>query len=78
MEWDACSVLGKRAEEHRGALKLGNPMEHGTVTNWEDMERIWQFVYAEENLNLATDGQPVCVSVVQRVLQLRERCAFRG
>lgn len=51
--------MGKRAEEHRGALRLANPMEHGVVTNWEDMERLWQFVYAEENLNLPTEGQPV-------------------
>jgi hypothetical protein len=34
-------------------------MEHGVVTNWEDMERLWQFVFAEENLNLAPEGQPV-------------------
>jgi actin-related protein len=37
-------------------------MEHGVVTNWEDMERLWQFVYAEENLNLAPEGQPVSAS----------------
>jgi actin-related protein len=23
-------------------------MEHGIVTDWDDMERIWNWVYAEE------------------------------
>ena len=64
--------MGKRAEEHRGALRLSNPMEHGVVTNWEDMERLWQFFYAEENLNLPTEGQPVRVG-----LRLGCHCAER-
>ena len=26
------------------------PMEHGIVKDWNDMERIWQYVYSKEQL----------------------------
>ena len=42
------TFIGNRAQELRGLLKLRWPLEHGIVTDWEDMERIWQFVYGEE------------------------------
>jgi centractin len=45
---DVDILIGKRAQELRGLLKIKYPMEHGIVTDWEDMERIWQYVYAEE------------------------------
>ena len=40
--------IGRKAQEFRGLLKIKYPMEHGIVTNWDDMERIWSWVYAEE------------------------------
>ena len=39
--------IGKRAQELRGLLKIKYPMEHGVVTDWDDMERIWGWVYGE-------------------------------
>jgi hypothetical protein len=39
--------IGRRAQELRGLLKIKYPMEHGVVTDWDDMERIWGWVYAE-------------------------------
>lgn len=47
--------IGKRAEELRGLLKIRYPLEHGIVTNWDDMERIWQFVYQEELKTLSEE-----------------------
>ena len=26
-------------------------MEHGIVTDWNDMERIWQYIYSKEKLS---------------------------
>ena len=49
--------IGRRAQEFRGLLKIKYPMEHGIVTDWDDMERIWQWVYAEE---LGTLSEEVC------------------
>lgn len=42
------TFVGPRAQELRGLLKIRYPLEHGVVTDWEDMERIWQYVYHEE------------------------------
>ncbi len=49
--------IGNRAQDHRGLLKLRYPLEHGVVTDWEDMERIWQFIYTDE---LKTLSEEVC------------------
>jgi hypothetical protein len=40
--------IGKKAQEFRGLLKIKYPMEHGIVTDWDDMEKIWSWVYTEE------------------------------
>lgn len=40
--------VGPIAEEHRGLLSLRYPMEHGIVTDWNDMERIWTYVYSKD------------------------------
>lgn len=50
--------IGKRAQEFRGLLKIKYPMEHGVVTDWDDMERIWSWIYAEE---LGTLSEEVCL-----------------
>lgn len=39
--------IGDRAQELRGLLKIKYPLEHGIVTDWDDMERIWEWVYGE-------------------------------
>ena len=40
--------IGKRAEEMRGILRLAWPMDHGVVTDWDDMERIWHHLFMKE------------------------------
>lgn len=39
--------VGPRAEEHRGLLSIKYPMEHGIVTDWNDMEKIWNYIYSK-------------------------------
>ena len=40
--------IGQRAAtELRGLLKIRYPLEHGIVTDWDDMEKIWAYVYDE-------------------------------
>jgi centractin len=51
--------IGRKAQEFRGLLKIKYPMEHGIVTDWDDMERIWSWVYAEE---LGTLSEEVYIS----------------
>lgn len=40
--------IGRKAQEFRGLLKIKYPIAHGIVTDWDDMERIWSHIYAEE------------------------------
>jgi len=47
--------IGPRAEELRGLLKINYPLEHGVVTDWDDMERIWQWVWSEGLKTLSED-----------------------
>lgn len=49
--------IGQRAQELRGLLKIKYPLEHGIVTDWDDMERIWEYVYGE---GLKTLSEEVC------------------
>lgn len=53
--------IGRKAQEFRGLLKIKYPIEHGIVTDWDDMERIWSWVYAEE---LGTLSEEVCSCIV--------------
>lgn len=52
--------IGRKAQEFRGLLKIKYPMEHGIVTDWDDMERIWNWVYTEE---LGTLSEEVCAFI---------------
>ena len=52
--------IGRKAQEFRGLLKIKYPMEHGIVTDWDDMERIWSWVYAEELGTLSEEVSSRC------------------
>jgi centractin len=47
--------IGKRAEELRGLLKIRYPLEHGIVTDWDDMVKIWEWVYGDGLKTLSED-----------------------
>uniref|UniRef100_A0A3Q3CAB7 Actin related protein 1B n=1 Tax=Haplochromis burtoni TaxID=8153 RepID=A0A3Q3CAB7_HAPBU len=49
-------------QEHRGLLSVRYPMEHGIVTDWNDMERIWQYVYSKEQLQTFSEEHPVLLT----------------
>ena len=42
------TYIGEEAQNKRGLLALSYPMEHGIVTNWDDMERIWHYTFWDE------------------------------
>ena len=43
--------IGPIAEEHRGLLSVQYPMEHGIITDWNNMEKIWSYIYSKDELH---------------------------
>ena len=40
--------VGNDAIYKKAVLKLNYPMEHGVVNNWDDMEKIWGYIFTNE------------------------------
>jgi len=58
--------IGKKAQEIRGLLKIKYPLEHGIVTDWGEMEKIWQYLYSEE---LKTSPEEVTIRFKLKYIQ---------
>ncbi|ELT93218.1 hypothetical protein CAPTEDRAFT_101436, partial [Capitella teleta] len=50
------------SQEHRGLLTIRHPMEHGIVQDWNEMERIWQYIYSKDQLQTFSEEHPVLLT----------------
>ena len=53
--------VGDEALIKRGILEIRYPIEHGIVTNWDDMEKIWHYTFYNE-LRVSIEDHPVMLT----------------
>ena len=42
------ALVGDEAQCKRGIMTMKYPIDHGVVTNWDDMEKVWNHAFYEE------------------------------
>jgi len=55
------SYVGLAAQLSRCMLTLKHPIEHGIVTNWDDMEKLWHHTFYYK-LRVAPEEHPVLLT----------------
>merc|ERR1719209_651518 len=52
------AYVGDEAQSKRGILSMKYPIEHGIITAWDDMEKVWSHTFNNE-LRISPDESPI-------------------
>ena len=53
--------VGEEAQQKRGVLRIEQPIEHGVVKNWDDMEKVWHHTLYSE-LRVSPEEHPILMT----------------
>lgn len=53
--------VGDEAQQKRGVLRMEQPIDHGIVTNWDDMEKVWHHTLFSE-LRVSAEEHPILMT----------------
>lgn len=56
-----CHFIGEEAEGKKGILVLKYPIEHGVITNWDDMEKLWHHAFYNA-LHVVPEEHPILLT----------------
>jgi actin-related protein len=65
--------IGEEAQSKRGILKLEYPIEHGIVTDWDLMEKIWHHCYFNELRTMPEDAPVMLTEAPMNPKKNREK-----
>ena len=65
--------IGEDAQSKRGILKLEYPIEHGIVTDWDLMEKIWHHCYFNELRTMPEDAPVMLTEAPMNPKKNREK-----
>jgi centractin len=54
--------VGSKVAEHRGALLLSHPIDHGRVRDWPDMELLWRTAYESGAVGATASAHPLLLT----------------
>ncbi|NXL42408.1 ACT1 protein, partial [Podilymbus podiceps] len=67
--------IGEEAQAKRGVLSFTYPMENGVVTSWDDMEKIWRYLYEHELKTKPSERPALLTEAPLNPLSHREKMA---
>lgn len=55
------TYIGENARAKQSILDISSPIEHGVVTNWDDMEALWHYIF-KEKLDISSKDRNVVLT----------------